>query len=327
MCRDVEAFRRTLGAELDLYEQAVALYERQEGVRHANPRHASDWATWHCDKPTPETECRDAPVDGRRRRVVCLVAPVERFTVPLLALESDRVAYVRPNATHCPDHTDVRVWLTSPHHTLPDVPRRDLVVMTGDEQCLRVDDDRVDARTYYAVGGRALYLPLGPSLQWWTNPTTTRPPRDLLFSLVLRTRTNDVRDAVARTLAGVPNSVTLVVNDTHVLHPQDFRSLMERSTFVVCPPGTNEETFRLHETILSGAIPVILRGGAACPDGLAPYADAPFLWVDDVDALHRRMVEVDDVDSLARDVARWYAQHRRRAAARWEALLFSEGRR
>lgn len=80
---------------------------------------------------------------------------------------------------------------------------------------------------------------------------------ELLFSFVARTETAPVRERIARL-----RHERAVVIDASVpgqaLAPAEFRRLLARSRFVLCPRGYGSSSFRLFETLRAGRVPVIV---------------------------------------------------------------------
>lgn len=55
-----------------------------------------------------------------------------------------------------------------------------------------------------------------------------------------------------------------------------FLDALVRHRFVVCPPGNGVDTHRMWESLLAGAVPVVLRSQA-----MEPFSKLPLLFVDD----------------------------------------------
>ncbi len=72
----------------------------------------------------------------------------------------------------------------------------------------------------------------------------------------------------AQVFEKVPHTEDGLVNDAH---SNDFREIMDQTIFALCPSGSGPNTIRLWESMVNGAIPVILS------DTWAPPGD-PALW-------------------------------------------------
>ena len=60
-----------------------------------------------------------------------------------------------------------------------------------------------------------------------------------------------------------------------------YREVLEASTFTLCPSGTNEETFRVWESLEAGSIPILKRNHVAfgpLNESLSPYDPTHGLW-------------------------------------------------
>jgi len=80
--------------------------------------------------------------------------------------------------------------------------------------------------------------------------------------------------------------------------------------FVLCPPGNGVDTHRMWETLLAGAIPVVLRSVAT-----EPFRALPILFVDDFrgvtrDFLRARWERREPVDLTLAEAAYWDSQVR-----------------
>ena len=85
----------------------------------------------------------------------------------------------------------------------------------------------------------------------------TSPQDELLFSFVGRTETALVRERIAR----LRHARALLIDANQpgqALVPADFRRILARSRFVLCPRGFGSSSFRLFETLRAGRVPVIV---------------------------------------------------------------------
>lgn len=90
-----------------------------------------------------------------------------------------------------------------------------------------------------------------------TGGQPVEPNDELLFSFVGRTETAPVRARIAR----LRHERGLVIDASvsgQYLALDDFRRLVARSRFVLCPRGYGSSSFRLFETLKAGRVPVIV---------------------------------------------------------------------
>ena len=157
--------------------------------------------------------------------------------------------------------------------------------------------------------------------RWFATNVTHPHPRVTAWPLGLgasgSTVTLRAEEILARRAAGVPRDRRLYVNfrpDTNraVRQPAfdffrdnpgagdwiTFQAPSERGTntlflealvrhrFVVCPPGNGVDTHRMWESMLAGAIPVVLRSAA-----MEPFFHLPILFVDDFRQVTEKLLE------------------------------------
>ena len=83
---------------------------------------------------------------------------------------------------------------------------------------------------------------------------------------------------------GQENAFKCAVRTTKRFNEGDhslYREVLEASTFTLCPSGTNEETFRVWESLEAGSIPILKRNHVAfgpLNESLSPYDPTHGLW-------------------------------------------------
>lgn len=68
----------------------------------------------------------------------------------------------------------------------------------------------------------------------------------------------------------------------------EFLDALVRHRFVLCPPGNGVDTHRMWETLLAGAVPVVLRSQA-----MEPFSELPVLFVEDFRQVTEEFLEAE----------------------------------
>lgn len=91
-----------------------------------------------------------------------------------------------------------------------------------------------------------------PDLLWTFSGARTHPVRDVLLSLT------DPR-GLARDTSAIPMFSDALPDQQRVAAARgEYRTLLSRSAFVLCPRGHGPSSFRLFETLAAGRVPVVI---------------------------------------------------------------------
>jgi len=104
------------------------------------------------------------------------------------------------------------------------------------------------------------------------------------------------------------------------VHPKEYREMLLNSTFTLCPSGKNVESYRIHEAVEAGSIPVLALDSYyykdhRCKDGFRPYIDskAPFIfvkdWADWPKLMEELLGDLDALEQRQKDIAAWKVKY------------------
>lgn len=182
-----------------------------------------------------------------------------------------------------------------------DRSRKYFTVVQYDDNILN-DLSRLDVLVF-AMGGHGRWkdkcYPIPLNCQ--APPSLLLSDRKDVFASFIGSITHPIRSRMAGIVGGDPKYVVR----TNAPGYGEFRSLMSRSTFSLCPRGYGQTSFRICESLQSGSIPVYIYDEPLFPFGdIVPFDDYG------VSVHESRLDELDSIltsigeDSVARLVSR-----------------------
>jgi len=235
----------------------------------------------------------------------------------------------------------------------------DVIIVTGDEYC--AVDTPSDYRQYWGTGliGRfdsnseqqiPKYFPLGPRAEFkriepaevtsasrrkylinFVGSPTSIPRRKLrdFFNSEEWASNSAAKDSYVHITDGWTQKVDLAKG---YISSEDYREILLRSKFTLCPMGHNPEAYRIYEAAEAGSIPVMALKEDGylkhkCKDSYQPFldSDAPFVFLDTWQDLPEflKMVSMNTSFAITKqaELHKWYKNFMTSFAKEFEALL------
>eukprot|EP00511_Aplanochytrium_stocchinoi_P006447 CAMPEP_0204825508 /NCGR_PEP_ID=MMETSP1346-20131115/3383_1 /ASSEMBLY_ACC=CAM_ASM_000771 /TAXON_ID=215587 /ORGANISM="Aplanochytrium stocchinoi, Strain GSBS06" /LENGTH=500 /DNA_ID=CAMNT_0051953159 /DNA_START=218 /DNA_END=1716 /DNA_ORIENTATION=- len=234
----------------------------------------------------------------------------------------------------------------------------DILVSTGDEFC-RTESaiGRAHFRTYWGDGQdrspsipmAPQYLPLGTRSEFnriQPHHVALSREREYLFnfigslsSLSRRKLRSELQTAVAiwgknkqkYFLHIVEKWAKKLTMKNGYVVPDEYRKILLKSKFTLCPQGHNPEAYRIYEACEAGSIPIVVLDDAyaahECANSFRPLIEsgAPFVFLNSWTDLLRFLRDIEnDQDRLHRmqaDSMAWYSNYMKKMALRFETIL------
>jgi len=193
-------------------------------------------------------------------------------------------------------------------------------------------------RNYYSTEYTSSYVPLGP--QFWFEPfnssqilkpsarhfpfnfagSITSNSRVIMVKTLNKALTQKEYPNVAKGMFQFKRKWSADLTSKAYVHPKEYREMLLNSTFTLCPSGKNVESYRIHEAVEAGSIPVLALDSYyykdhRCKDGFRPYIDskAPFIfvkdWADWPKLMEELLGDLDALEQRQKDIAAWKVKY------------------
>jgi len=230
-------------------------------------------------------------------------------------------------------------------------------IIVQDEQCEcyhefanQLGCQKADLRQYWNSPMNTKWLPLGPRYEFEpVTPAEIVPSseRTIPFNFLGALSTNRavrgylkqvvLNQELIQAFPFLRDGMTLfsslwkrIATTGQYLAPREYRDVLLKSMFTLCPEGSNAESFRIYEAIESGSIPVLVHSAkTTCND---PYKElledgAPMTildsWDDFPERIHYLIQHPEEMDLIQTSLKEWRNRFWKRVTSRVEKVLES----